>query len=63
MADLWATGVAPDGHPTRFLREDLDGRGVIPAASLVDELDGTTVRVRVPPPMPLTGEMSLSAEA
>jgi signal transduction histidine kinase len=25
--------------------------------------DGTTVRVRVPPPMPLTGEMSLSAEA
>ena len=21
MADLWATGVSPEGHPTRFLRE------------------------------------------
>ncbi len=25
IADLWATGVAPDGHPTRFVRERLDG--------------------------------------
>ena len=45
VADLWATGVAPGGHPTRFLREELDGLGVTPAASLVDERDGTTVRV------------------
>jgi error-prone DNA polymerase len=45
VADLWATGVAPDGHPTRFLREDLDRRGVTPAASLVDGTDGSTVRV------------------
>ena len=29
VADLWATGVAPDGHPTRFLRDDLDRRGVV----------------------------------
>ena len=21
MADLWATGVSPDGHPTRFVRD------------------------------------------
>src|SRR5690606_14957731 len=26
-ADLWATGVAPDGHPTRFVRSHLDGLG------------------------------------
>ena len=45
VADLWATGVAPDGHPTRFLREELDGRGVIPASALAAEADGTTVRV------------------
>jgi error-prone DNA polymerase len=45
VADLWATGVSPEGHPTRFLREGLDRMGVIPAASLVDERDGTTVRV------------------
>ncbi len=45
VADLWSTGVAPDGHPTRFLREELDGRGVLPAAALRDELDGTTVKV------------------
>jgi error-prone DNA polymerase len=34
IADLWATGVSPDGHPTRFLRAQLDALGVVPAASL-----------------------------
>jgi len=34
IADLWATGVSPDGHPTRFLREELDRLGVVPAADL-----------------------------
>ena len=34
QADLWATGVAADGHPTRFLREDLRSRGVVTAADL-----------------------------
>ncbi len=34
IADLWATGVSPEGHPTRFLREQLDRRGVVPAARL-----------------------------
>jgi error-prone DNA polymerase len=45
VADLWATGVAPGGHPTRFLRDDLDGLGVVPASGLLAETDGTTVRV------------------
>lgn len=35
VADLWATGVAPHGHPTRFLREDLDAQGVVPASGLL----------------------------
>ncbi|MEL0000838.1 MAG: error-prone DNA polymerase, partial [Acidimicrobiaceae bacterium] len=30
-ADLWATGVAPDGHPTSFIRGDLTERGVVTA--------------------------------
>jgi error-prone DNA polymerase len=34
VADLWATGVAPDGHPTVFEREHLDARGVITADRL-----------------------------
>ncbi len=33
-ADLWATGVSPEGHPTRFLRSTLDQLGVVPASSL-----------------------------
>ncbi|HEY6530822.1 MAG TPA: error-prone DNA polymerase [Acidimicrobiales bacterium] len=35
IADLWATGVAPDGHPTRFVRPHLDRLGVITARGLV----------------------------
>jgi error-prone DNA polymerase len=45
VADLWATGVAPDGHPTRFLREDLDRRGVTTATELRRGSDGSTVTV------------------
>jgi error-prone DNA polymerase len=33
-ADLWATGIAIDGHPTRFVREHLDELGVVTAADL-----------------------------
>ena len=36
MADLWATGVSPDGHPTRFARQHLDALGAIPAERLRD---------------------------
>ena len=34
VADLWATGVSPDGHPTRFLREQLTALGVATATDL-----------------------------
>ncbi len=34
-ADLWTTGVAPDGHPTRFHRAELDAAGVVAAAGLL----------------------------
>ena len=34
-ADLWATGVAIDGHPTRFIRAHLDELGVLPASALM----------------------------
>ncbi len=34
VADLWATGVSPEGHPTRFVRSQLDKMGVITAAGL-----------------------------
>ncbi len=44
-ADLWATGVAPDGHPTRFLRAELDCLGVVPAAGLRDVPAGSKVVV------------------
>jgi len=45
MADLWATGVAPNGHPTRFLRPDLDDAGVTTAVGLHALADGVKVRV------------------
>ncbi len=34
LADLWATGVSPDGHPTKFHREVLDSMGVVTATGL-----------------------------
>jgi error-prone DNA polymerase len=36
VADLWATGVAPHGHPTQFLRDELNKRGVVTARGLWD---------------------------
>jgi error-prone DNA polymerase len=44
-ADLWATGVSPEGHPTRFVRAELDRRGVVPASRLADVPDGDKVLV------------------
>jgi len=35
QADLWATGVAADGHPTRFIRTQLDEMGVAAANQLL----------------------------
>jgi len=34
VADLWATGIAPNGHPTQFLREELSRRGVVTSVGL-----------------------------
>ncbi len=34
VADLWASGVSPDGHPTRFLRTELAAAGVRTATEL-----------------------------
>ncbi len=45
LADLWSTGVAANGHPTKFLRENLDKIGVIPANELAGVIDGTRVLV------------------
>ena len=44
-ADLWATGVAPDGHPTSFIRGDLTERGVVTATDLTDVASGERVLV------------------
>jgi error-prone DNA polymerase len=36
VADLWATGVAPDGHPTMFVRDELAQLGVVTSKGLWD---------------------------
>jgi error-prone DNA polymerase len=45
VADLWATGVGPDGHPTRFLRDELARLGVVPAGELASHPDGSRIVV------------------
>jgi error-prone DNA polymerase len=44
-ADLWATGVAPGGHPTCYIRDSLHALGVVTAAGLGDHSDGERVLV------------------
>ncbi len=44
-ADLWSTGVSPEGHPTRFIREHLTARGVVTATGLAAVEAGTRVLV------------------
>jgi error-prone DNA polymerase len=34
LADLWATGMTAEGHPTRFVRDVLDRLGVVTASGL-----------------------------
>jgi error-prone DNA polymerase len=34
IADIWATGLAPDAHPVQFARETLTAAGVLPIARL-----------------------------
>ena len=45
VADLWATGVSPEGHPTVFVRGRLDELGVVTSAGLWDAEPGSTVHV------------------
>jgi error-prone DNA polymerase len=44
-ADLWSTGVAFEGHPTRFVREALDEAGVVTAIELRTIEPGAKVKV------------------
>ncbi|MBK1783555.1 error-prone DNA polymerase [Prauserella cavernicola] len=44
-ADVWATGITPDGHPVEFVRARLDELGALPAAALPGVEDGTRVLV------------------
>lgn len=45
IADLWATGVSPNGHPTVFLREKLMAKGVLCADQLLTAKHGSKVLV------------------
>ena len=45
LANLWATGVAPDGHPTRFYRDDLTAFGVLASSALPEQTSGERVLV------------------
>lgn len=44
-ADLWATGLSPEGHPTRFVREHLASLGVVTSADLAAVEPGARVLV------------------
>jgi error-prone DNA polymerase len=44
-ADLWATGISPEGHPTRFVRAALDEMGAVASADLVERAHGSKVTV------------------
>ncbi|MEV4275585.1 error-prone DNA polymerase [Actinoplanes xinjiangensis] len=45
VADVWATGLSPETHPARFLREELDRAGALPIERLAEVEGGTRVRV------------------
>jgi error-prone DNA polymerase len=45
VADVWATGLAPDAHPAQFVRSYLDGVGAVPIERLADLRDGQRVLV------------------
>ena len=45
LANLWATGVAPDGHPTKFHRQDLEHFGILPSSALAEQTSGDRVMV------------------
>ncbi|NND73388.1 MAG: error-prone DNA polymerase [Ilumatobacter sp.] len=45
VADLWATGVSPDGHPTQFVRAELASMGVLTSTELWDATPQSVVHV------------------
>jgi error-prone DNA polymerase len=45
VADVWATGLAPDAHPAQFIRDTLDAAGALPISSLGAVEAGTRIRV------------------
>ncbi len=45
LADLWATGVSPEGHPTVFVRNDLNNIGALRAIDLPGIEHGKKVMV------------------
>ncbi|WP_020521709.1 error-prone DNA polymerase [Catelliglobosispora koreensis] len=45
VADVWATGLSPDNHPIRIVREFLDEQGAIPISRLGGIPDGDRVLV------------------
>ncbi len=45
VADLWSTGVSPDGHPTIFVRGELAKMGVLTSDRLHEPTPGSTVHV------------------
>jgi len=45
VADLWATGVSPDGHPTIFVRDEMTRLGVLTSKELWDAEPTSVVRV------------------
>jgi error-prone DNA polymerase len=45
LADLWATGVTPEGHPFRHLREQMRSAGVLSIADLAEVQSGRWVTV------------------
>ncbi|SCG47291.1 error-prone DNA polymerase [Micromonospora humi] len=45
VADVWATGLSPESHPARFLRDRLDALGAVPIARLGQVPPGQRIRV------------------
>src|SRR5699024_11375789 len=45
VADLWATGIAADGHPTSFRRSELAEQGVLRSIDLITAEPERRVRV------------------
>jgi len=45
VSDLWATGISPNDHPIRHVRESLERRGVLSSAQLRGAESGRRVEV------------------